>query len=58
MKHYTIEIVFKEGSDEFWEEITRNNNSGCDELLKVIREEIQNYFPESVRLTKFEDKQY
>jgi len=58
MKRYTIEVVFDEGSDEFWEEITADNNSGADALLQVVREELQNYFPESVRLVKFEDKKF
>lgn len=56
MKRYTIEIVIEEGSDEFWEEICADGKTGCDELLKAISEEIQNYFPESVTIKKFEDK--
>ena len=56
MKRYTIEIVIEEGSDEFWEDICADGKTGCDELLKAIREEVQNYFPESVTITKFENK--
>jgi len=56
MKRYVVEIVFEEGSDEFWEEITADGSTGCDGLLKAIREDLQNYFPESVRISKFEDK--
>ena len=56
MKTYKIEIVFEEGDDEFWEEITADDKSGCDELLSVIKTELQNYFPESVRLVEFKDK--
>jgi len=56
MNKYTIEIVIEEGSDEFWEEITANGKTGCDELLKVIGEEIENYFPTSVTMKKFENK--
>lgn len=56
MKRYRIEIVFEEGSDEFWEDITGDNNTGCDTLLQVIKEELQNYFPESVRMIEFTDK--
>jgi len=56
MKRYVIEIVIEEGSDEFWEEITADGKTGCDEVLQTIKDEIQNYFPESVRLIKFEDR--
>ena len=56
MKTYTIEIVIQEGSDEFWEEITADGKTGCDEVLESIKGEIQNYFPESVRLVSFTDK--
>lgn len=56
MKKYTIEIVIEEGSDEFWEEITARGKTGCDELLKAIGEEIQNYFPESITMKKYEEK--
>lgn len=45
-----------EGDDEFWEEITADGKSGCDEVLGVVKEELQNYFPHSVKLIKFEDK--
>jgi len=56
MKKYIIEIEFHEESDEFWEEITANGKSGCDELLEVIRDELQAYHPITVKITKFEDK--
>lgn len=56
MKKYTIEIVINEGNDEFWEDLTKDGATGCDELLDNIKEDLQNYFPESIRITKFEDK--
>ena len=56
MKTYTIEIVITEGSDEWWEEITADGKSGCDEVLDAVKQEVQNYFPESVRLVSFTDK--
>jgi hypothetical protein len=56
MKRYTFEIVIEEGSDEWWEEITADGKSGCDEVLADIKEKVAYNFPESVRLIKFEDK--
>jgi len=55
MKKYTFEVIINEQSDEFFEEITEGNKSGCDEVLKVLKEELQNYDVE-VRLTGYEDK--
>lgn len=55
MKKYTIEIIINEDSDEMWEEITADGKTGCDKLLGFIKDEIQNYFPESVKMKKFED---
>ena len=55
MKTYTFEIVIEEGSDEWWEEITAENKSGCDEVLAELNEKVAYMFPQSVTLTKFED---
>ena len=55
MKTYTFEIVIEEGSDEWWEEITAEDKSGCDEVLAEVKEKVAYLFPESVKLTKFED---
>jgi hypothetical protein len=56
MKRYFIEVVIEERLDEFWEEITANGKTGCDELLNVINEELQNYSPVSIVMKKFEEK--
>ena len=55
MKTYKFEITINEGCDEFWEEITQDGKSGCDEILDVIREEMQNYDIQ-VRLIGYEDR--
>jgi len=36
MKVYTLKVVIKEGYDEWWEEITKNNKSGSDEVRKAV----------------------
>lgn len=37
MKVYTIEITIREGSDEYWEEITADGNTGCDQVLEDVK---------------------
>lgn len=55
MKQYKFELIVNEQSDEFFEEITADGKSGCDEVLKAIKDELVNYDIE-VRLVGFEDK--
>jgi hypothetical protein len=55
MKKYTIELVINEQSDEYFEDITKDGNTGCDEILKFVKEQFEEYDVE-VRLTKYEDK--
>lgn len=38
MKRYTLEVIIDEGYDEWWEEISNNNLSGCDEIRKAVRD--------------------
>lgn len=37
MKKYVIQIEITEGCDEFWEQITKEGSTGCDEVLKDVR---------------------
>lgn len=55
MKRYEYELIVNERSDGFFEEITANGKSGCDEVLKGIKEELVNHGVET-RLVGFEDK--
>jgi hypothetical protein len=36
MKEYRIELIIKEGSDEFWEDIESSGATGCDEILESL----------------------
>lgn len=57
MKTYTIEVVVTEGNDEFWEEATANGATGCEDVLRLIKEELDMIgFSDNVKLVKFEDK--
>lgn len=55
MKKYKIEVIIEEGMDEFWEEINRDNKTGCDDVLEIISREL---FPwtEKVKLIEYTDE--
>ena len=55
MKQYKFELIVNEQSDEMYEEFAREGKSGCDEVLEIIKDELQNYDIE-VRLTGYSDK--
>jgi hypothetical protein len=41
MKRYIFELTIKEQSDEFFEEITVDGKSGCDEVLMSVKKELE-----------------
>ncbi len=54
MKRYVIEIVINEGSDEFFDELARNSNTGCDDIVKVVEDALGQYgLDENVKLVKY-----
>lgn len=55
MKQYKLELIVNEQSDEFFKEITADGNSGCDDVLKAVKDELVNYDVE-IRLVGFENK--
>jgi hypothetical protein len=56
MKKYTITVVVNEGSDEFWEELEEANKTGCDEVVQMVKDALNDHFIEAeVSLTRFDD---
>ena len=57
MKRYILEVIIDEGSDEYWEEITKNKQSGCDDIRKAIHDSVWDagFQDAKVNLIKFED---
>lgn len=54
MKKYYIEIIINEESDEWFQEITKDGKTGCDEILTEIKNKLQ-LFDANIKLTKFID---
>jgi len=40
-RKYTITVTVVEGSDEWWEEITRDGRSGCDDVVEAVEIALQ-----------------
>jgi hypothetical protein len=56
MKTYKIEIVIKEGSDEFWEEITEDGKTGVDEVIHQLKSDLYAWTGVEIKLVSFTDK--
>ena len=57
MKTYSFLVVIEEGGDEFWEEVTAGDKSGCDEVRTEILEALQDRgFVSRVSLHSYKDK--
>lgn len=58
MKTYKVEVIIREGCDEFWEELQSLGKSGVDEIRQCVLEAVYNSgFPEAeVNIVEFTDK--
>ena len=54
MKKYYIEIVINEQSDEWFQEITKDGKSGCDDVLTEVKNKLH-LFDCDVKLIKYID---
>lgn len=55
MKQFVLTVKIEEGNDEFWEGL--GDNPGASEILEIVRESVNDAFPDAVvKLVKFEDK--
>ena len=57
MKQYTLTVTITEGSDEFWEEISNERKSGCDEVTEAVRDALSaaGWSDADVELSAFTD---
>ena len=58
MKTYKIEITIREGNDEYWEDITKDGLSGCDQVILDITDQMKeaNWQDFDVKLVGYIDK--
>lgn len=54
MKKYYIKIVITEQSDEWFKEITKGGNTGCDDVLTEVKNKLQ-LFDADIKLVKYID---
>jgi hypothetical protein len=58
MKTYKLEITIREGNDEYWENVTKDGLSGCDQVLIDVRDQLQdaNWQDFDVKLIGYKDE--
>lgn len=57
MKRYTFEVTIDEQSDEWWESITKDGRSGCDDVREFIKRELESaHLDVDIKLTDYEDQ--
>ena len=56
MKTFVFEVVIKEGSDEYWEELEKNKDKGIKRVTKDLEYmlEASGFIHTEVKLKKFE----
>lgn len=57
MKKYVFELIVTESNTEFWEDLAKHGNTGCDELLEELRAVLDNSgFDPIVKLVTYSDQ--
>lgn len=58
MKTYKLEIIIREGSDEYWEDVTKDGLSGCDQVLIDVKDQLTEacWQDFDVKLVEYVDK--
>lgn len=57
MKIYTFEVVIREGTEDFWDELREQNSTGADDVRQQLEDLIEQvgFFDADVKLLRYED---
>ena len=60
LKTYTLSVTIQEGTDEFWDDVLKQGLTGCDAVLRTIKDALAAHGFDApgchVRLDRFEER--
>lgn len=56
MKRYVLEVVIKEGNDEYWESLNNSGKSGCDDLVDMVQTTLDQVLEAQVKLIEYSNR--